>query len=88
MKFYINLIFKKDLKYFFLGNVKVDVKGVKTNLKVGGAEDILSNISEIIEDTSFCVNRQFTRKPYTTIYTKQYTIYTKKETHSFCEISL
>ena len=31
----------------------VDVEGVKTTLKVGGAKCILSNISEIIEDTVF-----------------------------------
>mgnify|MGYP004577290855 CR=1 FL=1 len=31
----------------------VNVEGVKTTLKVGNAEHILSNISEMIEDTVF-----------------------------------
>ena len=31
----------------------VDIEGVKTTLKVGGAKHILLNISEIIEDTVF-----------------------------------
>lgn len=34
----------------------VDVEGMKTILKVGGAKHILSSISEIVEDTVFCVN--------------------------------
>ena len=31
----------------------VDVEGVKTTLKVGGAKHILSNILKTIEDTDF-----------------------------------
>ena len=39
--------------FFFSLLAIVDVEGMKTTLKVGGAEHILSNISEIIEDIVF-----------------------------------
>ena len=59
--FYI-IFDQKNVFLSFLSAI-VDVEGVKTTLKVGGAEHILSNISEIIEDNSifnsiFCVDRR------------------------------
>ena len=46
----MNVVFEKIFDpYFFLFSM-VDVKGVKTTLKVGGVKHILLNISGIIED--------------------------------------
>ena len=51
IKFGINVISKKIFHPYFFLSATVDVGGVKTTLKIGGA--ILSNISEMIEDTVF-----------------------------------
>ena len=51
IEFGINVVFKE--KYFFFLSTIVNVKEVETTLKVGGVKHILSNISEIIEDTIF-----------------------------------
>ena len=45
--------FQKNISSVFFLLAIVVVEGVKTALKVGSAEYILSNILEIIEDTIF-----------------------------------
>ena len=49
-------IVKKIFDVFFFLSATIDVEGVKTTLKVGSAKHIFLNISEIIEDTAFCMN--------------------------------
>lgn len=46
-KYFISIVFLSAM---------VDAEGVKATLKVGSARHILLNISEIIEDTDFCVD--------------------------------
>ena len=57
MKFGINFHQKYLTRIIFLLAI-VDLEGMKTktNLKLGDAERILSNISAIIKDTVFCVH--------------------------------
>ena len=53
IKFGMNVVFEKIFDPYFFLSAMVDVKGVKTTLKVGGLKHILLNISEIIEDIVF-----------------------------------
>ena len=45
--------FKKNIRPIFFLSATVNIEGVKTTLKIGGAKHILLNISEIIEDIVF-----------------------------------
>ena len=54
IKFGMNVVFEKIFDPYFFLFAMVDVKGVKTTLKVEGLKHILLNISEIIEDIVLC----------------------------------
>ena len=49
----MNVALKKMFDSYVIFSAIFDVNGVKTTLEIGGAEYILSNISEMIEDTVF-----------------------------------
>ena len=61
MKFGMNVVFEKMFDPYFFLSAMVDVKGVKTTLKVGGLKHILLNISEIMAG---CILELFSVREY------------------------
>ena len=71
MKFGINVAFEKIFDTWLLSAI-VNVKGMKTTLKVEPPEHILSDISEIPEDTIFVHIDKISTYHFAKKKTKQY----------------